>query len=203
MRQVRDNLGFGDLLLIDLDTTVVYTVEKRIDFAASLTTGLGSDSALARAIIEKITAAPLGTAVLNDFDFYVPKDGAPVMFAAASVRNEGEPIGAVAVTIPIEGLNDIMTAQGQWQDTGFGSTGESYVVGSDLTMRSDARLWLEDPEAFAAEFAAAGYPAELAAFIAAFDSTVLLQPVDTEAVDAAFDGDTFIGQQPTTSTSGR
>jgi len=193
MRQVPDNLRFGDLLLIDLDTTVVYTVEKRIDFAANLTTGLGSDSALARAIIEKITAAPLGTAVLNDFDFYVPKDGAPVMFAAAAVRDEGEPIGAVAVTIPIEGLNDIMTAQGQWQDTGFGSTGESYVVGSDLTMRSDARLWLEDPEAFAAEFAAAGYPAELADFIAAFDSTVLLQPVDTEAVDIAFDGETFIG----------
>jgi class 3 adenylate cyclase len=195
MRELAATLGFGDLLLIDLQTSsVVHTVEKRIDFGTSLISGLSSESALARAVAEKLVEAPLGTAVLVDFDFYEPASGAPVMFAAAAVRNEGEPIGAVAVTVPIDALNDAMTAAGEWEATGFGDTGESYIVGSDLTMRSDSRLWLEDPDAFLADFAASGYPAETGAFITAFDSTVLLQPVDTEAVQAAFNGERFAGR---------
>lgn len=195
MRELASILGFGDLLLIDLGTsTVVHTVEKRIDFGTSLSSGLTSDSALAQAVTDRLAEAPLGTAVLVDFDFYVPAEGAPVMFAAAAVRNEGEPVGAVAVTVPISALNDAMTAGGQWEETGFGETGESYIVASDLTMRSDSRLWLQDPATYLTEFAAEGYPDETADFISAFNSTVLLQPVDTEAVRAAFNGERFAGR---------
>ena len=195
LRELETILGFGDILLIDLKTvTVVHSVEKRIDLGTSLVSGPSSDSSLAQAVTERLAATPLGSAVLVDFDFYVPASGAPVMFAAAAVRSEGEPVGAVAVTVPIEALNAVMTAGEQWAATGFGETGESYIVGSDLTMRSDSRLWLEDPEAYLNDFAAADYPADTAAFITAFDSTVLLQPVDTEAINAAFNGERFAGK---------
>ncbi len=195
MRELATTLGFGDLLLIDFKTsTVVYTVEKHIDLGTNVQSGPNSDSALATAITEKLAAAPLGAAVLVDFDFYVPSSGAPVMFAAAAVRNEGETVGAVAVTVPIDALNLVMTADQQWADTGFAETGESYIVGSDFTMRSDSRLWLEDPAEFLEDFAAADYPADTAEFIKAFNSTVLLQPVETEAVTSVFNGDTFAGR---------
>ncbi len=195
MRELANTLGFGDILLIDLNTaTVVHTVEKRVDLGTNLESGPSSDGALARAITEDLVAAPLGSAVLVDFDFYVPTSGAPVMFAAAAVRSDGEPIGAIAVTVPIVALNDLMTAGRQWVDTGFGETGESYIVGGDFTMRSDSRLWLEDPDEYLQEFAAAGFPADTGEFITAFDSTVLLQPVDTGPVRAVFDGESFAGQ---------
>jgi class 3 adenylate cyclase len=73
----------------------------------------------------------------------------------------------------------------------LGKTGETYVVGADGLMRSDSRLWLEDPDAYLTALEDADYPLDLAETIIRNDSTVLAQPVDTPSVRAGLEGRAF------------
>jgi methyl-accepting chemotaxis protein len=111
---------------------------------------------------------------------------------AAAIRDEGRVTGAIAVEIPNELLVGLTTAGQDWQGTGLGETGEVYIVGEDRVMRTDSRLWLEDPAEYLELIAGAGYDAGVAKALDAFDTTVLIQPVMTEAVAAALAGDTYV-----------
>lgn len=189
---IRDALGFGDVILVDADTiSVVYTVDKSIDFGTSLVAGPHSESGLAKAILDELSTAAAGDAVVVDFESYAPARGAPTLFAAAAVRDGAEVIGALAVAIPNEALVDITTASQDWEGTGLGETGEVYVVGNDGLMRSESRLWLEAPEDYLERVTDAGYDPEVAVAVEGFGTTALIQPVRTEAVEAAQDGELF------------
>jgi methyl-accepting chemotaxis protein len=43
-----------------------------------------------------------------------------------------------------------MTYDGNWEETGLGASGETYLVGSDYLMRSNGRFLLEDKESYLA-----------------------------------------------------
>lgn len=193
LRSISTALPLGDMLLIDEATlSVVYSVDKNSDFGTSLASGPYRDSALAEAVLERLQVAAVDEAVVVDFEPYVPAGVAPTSFVAAAIRHEGRVIGAVAFELPNELVGNLTTASQDWEGTGLGETGEVYIVGSDSLMRSDSRLWLEDPDRYLELVADAGYDAEVARAIDAFDTTVLLQPVRTEAVEAALAGDVFV-----------
>lgn len=180
-----------DVLLIDATGAVVYTVNKRADFGVDLPSGPLRESRLAEAILGPISRLPRGQAQIIDFDAYLPAANAPTAFLAAPVREDGRYLGTLAVPIVGSALSSITTAGGDWEAIGLGETGEVYVVGEDLLMRSDSRLATEDPEQYAAAVVDAGYDESIAAAAAAFGTTVLIQPVDTEAVRAGLVGDPF------------
>jgi class 3 adenylate cyclase len=190
----RRSLRFSDLLLVDGDGNVVYTAEKRADLGRNLVGSPFLGDAVSRRLAERLAAAPVGETVLLDFDRYPPALGTPTLFAAAAVYGTEGTIGTVVVEIPVEALNRITTSDGGWSRVGLGDTGEVYVVGSDLLMRSDSRLWLEDPDAYLEAVAKQGYPAEVSESIALFGTTALLQPVDTAPVEAALDGEPFVSR---------
>ena len=193
LRTISEALPLGDMLLIDAQTsTVVYSVGKNSEFGTSLVSGPYRDSALAEAIVDRLQVAAVDEAVVVDYELYVPAGLAPTSFIAAAIRYEGRVIGAVAVELPNELLGGLTTANGDWEGTGLGETGEVYVVGSDSLMRSDSRLWLEEPDRYLELLDDAGYEADVGRATEAFDTTVLIQPVRTEAVDAALAGDTFV-----------
>jgi HAMP domain-containing protein/class 3 adenylate cyclase len=193
LRAMRDALGFGDVLLIDASTaSVVYTVDKRSDLGTNLESGPYRESSLATVIIQKLNLAAADEAVVIDFQPYAPAGGAPTLFAAAAIRDGRELVGALAVEIPSELLTEVTTAGGDWEGTGLGKTGEVYVVGLDSRLRSESRLWLEQPAEYLQRVDEAGYAPEVAAAVDAFGTTVLIQPVDTEGVEAALAGDLFI-----------
>jgi class 3 adenylate cyclase len=184
----------SDLLLIDAASEhVVYSVEKNLEFGTGLRLGPHRDTGLARAVLGKLRTAASDEAVLVDFSSYAPAGGTPTAFVAAAIREQGRIVGALAVDVPVASLTAITTAQGQWQATGLGDTGEVYIVGSDRLMRSDARLALEDPEEYSARLADAGYPDEVGQAAEGLGTTALIQPVDTQAVRAAIAGDSFVG----------
>lgn len=194
LRAIARALRLGDLLLIDAETsTVVYSVDKNSEFATNLASGPYRESALAEAVVEQLQTAAAGEAVLVDFEPYAPAGLAPTAFMAAAIRSEGRVTGALAVEIPNELLSALTTAGQDWQGTGLGDTGEVYVVGDDSRMRTDSRLWLEDPEEYLKLVADAGYGPEVSEALEAFGTTVLIQPVDTDAVAAGFTGDGFVG----------
>ncbi len=194
LRRYAASPAVGDLLLIDLDGTVVYSTNKRADLGTNLVSGPYRESALADAVINRVPSVPIGETVYVDFERYLPALGEPTLFAAAAVRSDSTTIGVVVVQIRNEALDALTTSNGGWESSGLGRTGEAYVVGGDLLMRTNSRLWIEDSETYLERLGDRGADPELGRLMSLFDSTVLIQPVDTAAVAAAFDGETFVGR---------
>ncbi len=187
LTSLADSLGVGDLMLV-ADGEVVYSADKRIDFATDLVTGPYDDTALARTLRRQLPQVRVGEGVIADLELYLPAGGHPVFFVTASVRRGTEVIGALVLEVPVEALNEITTAGQNWEEVGL-RDGESYVVGSDLLLRSESRPWIEDPEGYLDRVD----DQELASLIRTFDSPVGLQPVDTEPVNEALSGGVFEG----------
>jgi class 3 adenylate cyclase len=116
------------------------------------------------------------------------------MFVAASITDQTGIVGAVVVALPRSLLDDVTTLDGQWSDVLPGETGEVYLVGSDSLMRTASRYWIEDPTAYLESLTSAGYNPDVGEQIVRYETTVLAQPIDTEAVAAALEGGTFLGE---------
>jgi class 3 adenylate cyclase len=194
LNQLRSTLGFGDLLLVDTAGNVVYSTNKRLDYATSMRNGPYRTTGIGVAVANRLPAVPVGDAVFVDFEIYLPADGRPSLFVGAAARDETRTVGALLVEIPIEALNSLTVGERNWQESGFGDTAEVYVVGSDQLMRTDSRLWIEDPAEYQRVLQEEGFDPQLGELIATFDSTVLLQPVESKAVPEALDGDQFLGR---------
>ncbi len=107
----------------------------------------------------------------------------------SSIR--AEPIGAhrcAAVDSPDRRGDDRRRPAGATR--GLGDSGETYLVGADRLMRSDSRFLVEAPGSYYAHLEELGYPAERIEQIRCRGTTVLMQPVETEAVARALAGET-------------
>ncbi|MBL7326158.1 adenylate/guanylate cyclase domain-containing protein, partial [Escherichia coli] len=90
------------------------------------------------------------------FKPYQPQLGVPTAWLVAPVEAGGKTQGVLALPLPIDKINKIMTADRQWQAAGMGSGTETYLAGPDSLMRSDSRLFLQDPEEYRKQVVAAG-----------------------------------------------
>lgn len=61
---------------------------------------------------------------------------------------DGDFSGVFAAQIKADNLNRVMANNYQWKKIGLGLTGNSYLVGEDLLLRSDLRLYIQDKETF-------------------------------------------------------
>ncbi|MEO5920928.1 MAG: HAMP domain-containing protein, partial [Pseudolysinimonas sp.] len=193
LRRMAELLQFDDLVLIDDTGQVVYTVAKGVDLGADLVEGTYSFTTLATAFDTAMsTNQGLDTVVFSDFAEYSPALGSPVAWVVAPLAGESGAVGAIAVQLPVARINDVMTGEGNWVDSGLGDSGEAYLVGGPpfLTMRSLSRDLAEDPEAYARLAVAHGLPQDVADEAVASGQTLLLQPANTPAVRAALDGKT-------------
>jgi class 3 adenylate cyclase len=189
-------MGAADLLLIGRDTedSVVYSVNKQTEFGTSLAVGPYSATLLADAVTAQLTSVPVGEAIIVDFEPYGPHGDLPSMFIAAAVTDQTEVVGAVVAALPRGFLDDVTTFGGGWADVFKSESGEVYLVGSDLLMRTNSRFWIEDPTSYVEALAAAGYPDEVGELITQYDATVLSQPVDTDAVAVALNGEAYLDE---------
>src|SRR5690606_487492 len=138
-------------------------------------TGLGRAYRRAAALDWPDTSA---TAVLEDFTPYVASAFAPASFIAAPVRVAGATVGVLAMQMSIREVDRVMTQGRNWREAGFGETGQTYVIGSDNTLRSDVRQLVERPEQFYANLQTAGVPPTVIERIRTDQTTVLNLPVD-------------------------
>lgn len=183
-------LAAGDLYLVSVDGDVVYTTAKRVDLGTNLDVGPLSGSTLAT-LLDEVRADPTGQAVrIADLAPYGPALDEPVGFVGSPVLDGDQLVGMAALELPIDDLNELTTNEGDWASLGLGETGETYVVADDGTMRSDARLFVEDEEAYLDQAVAAGtLTPEAADAIEATGTTALNQPVNPDTVRAALDGE--------------
>ncbi len=135
LRRFADIRGYYDAFLIDATGLVVYSVFKEDDFGTNVLDGPYKDTDLS-VLYQKIKENPTkGVAVFSDFRPYAPSAGAPASFIAAALLDGEEFLGAVVFQLSDARINHVMQ-----QATGLGETGETYLVGNDLLMRSDSRF---------------------------------------------------------------
>ena len=186
---MRDSLGYYDLFLVDAETLdVVYTCSKEPDFATNLRNGPYSDSSLARAVTRAAGSPNRSFVAIEDFQFYLPSHGDPAAFVATPVYDGNRRVAVLAMQLPIDEINRIMTGDRQWDASGLGDTGETILVGGDRTMRSDARMLLEEPDEYVEALQTTRLSPTRIKRIADSETTILLRPVENEAVEEAFRG---------------
>ncbi|OBJ21015.1 adenylate/guanylate cyclase domain-containing protein [Mycobacterium colombiense] len=189
-REIATRFEYRDALLLDTRGNVVYTVRKSASLGTNVLTGPYRQSNL-RGAYEKAMAANSVTFVwITDFQPYQPQLGQPIAWLVAPIGPPGKPAGVLALPLPIAKVNRIMTADKQWRAAGMGQTAETYLAGPDNLMRSDSRLFLEDPQRYRREALAAGARRETVDTAMRWGGTTLVQPVATPAVRAAQRGET-------------
>lgn len=180
LRGLLQESGFSDLFLIDYDTgDVVYTVEKNIDFGANIYSGAFGKAGLGVAA-DRVKIDPV--LHLSDIGLYAANGHKPAVFYSAPINLNGVPIGIVAMRLDTQQIGAL---------SAMGGTGANdiYLVGGDLLMRTNARLAQDNINAYVRTVKAAGANEEVAKAIKANKSTVLSQPVSSEAMTQALGGE--------------
>ncbi|TMO56314.1 methyl-accepting chemotaxis protein [Pseudoalteromonas aurantia] len=124
--------GYYDLFVINPNGFVDYTVAKEPDYQTSLVSGPYRNSGLAILYNSVLIKRSF---VLQDFSRYAPSNNEPAAFIGLPVIVNGKIETIIALQLSIDAINRIM----QTRD-GMGESGESYLVGDDLLMRSDSYL---------------------------------------------------------------
>ena len=189
-REIVTRMGFRDVYLINARGDVVYSAYKGVELGTNVLTGpYRGEGMLPDAFRKAMASNDTDYVDTTDFTEYLPA-GQPTAWMLVPVGPPGRAAGVMAVEYPASIVTNLMTANRQWEQVGMGSTGESFVVGSDGLMRSDSRLFLEDRDAYRRDVIAAGTTPEVADTAIKQGTTVLVQPVGTKAIEAAQRGET-------------
>lgn len=129
---------YYDVFIIDPKGNVVYTYAKEDDYATNLNHNAWRDTGLAR-VYRAIRAGgnlkPKPIALV-DFAPYAPSQGELASFIAAPIIDtRGKLLAMIVFQVPINRITSIMQFS-----QGMGESGETYLVGQDLLMRSNSRF---------------------------------------------------------------
>lgn len=133
-REYLDKFEFYDIFLVEGKSgNVVYSVYKELDFATSLKVGPYKDSGLAKAFRKAMELKDPNEVVMEDYEVYRPSYDGPAGFIAAPIIVNGEKKGAIIFQVSFDKINTFTL-----QKAGEEKTLETYLIGSDFKMRSDA-----------------------------------------------------------------
>jgi len=165
LRRFLEYHGYYDVFLFDRDGNLIYTTFKESDFTTNLATGRWKGSGLGKVFRTARAAKIPDFVAFQDFASYGPSQDAPASFVASPIFTDGVPVGVFALQVPADRIEKVMQFT-----AGMGETGETYLVGRDLLMRSDSRFSEE--------------------------STILRTTVDTETVHLALQGESGVQITP-------
>ncbi|MEY8199910.1 MAG: methyl-accepting chemotaxis protein [Colwellia sp.] len=157
--------GYYDFFIIDDAGDVFYTVSKEADYQTNLLAGQYQGSGLGKLFRQVQKNHAFG---MSDFSPYAPSNDDPSGFIALPFTTSTGVSVVIALQLSIEKINEVMQER-----AGMGDTGESYLVGDDLLMRSDSFL---DPKGHSVR--------------ASFAGTVQQNGVNTEGAKLAIQGKT-------------
>ena len=177
--------GYEDALLLNLEGDVVYSAYKGAELGTNVNTGPYRDTDFAQVYRETIATNSVNSIGMTDFERWVPSLNVPTIWVVSPVGNDNGITGAIAFQIALDEINDVMTGSERWKQQGLGDTGEVYLVGRDDLMRSNSRRLIEHPDTYAQRATDGGTAPSIASRVVDVNGTVLLQPVDTFAVEEA------------------
>ncbi|MCP3940873.1 MAG: methyl-accepting chemotaxis protein [Desulfobacteraceae bacterium] len=124
--------GYYDLFLINPNGYAFYTVSQEADYQTNFENGKYANSGLGKLFRIVKASQKYGVA---DFEPYAPSNDAPSAFIAQPVLDGKKVEMVVALQLSLDAINNIMQ-----QREGMGKSGETYLVGPDMLMRSDSFL---------------------------------------------------------------
>jgi class 3 adenylate cyclase len=189
-REIATRFEYRDAMLLDTRGNVIYSVNKGPALGTNILTGPYRESNLRDAYEKAMAADAVDFVWITDFQPFQAAAGLPIAWLVSPIDVGGKAAGVMALPLPISKVNRIMTADQHWKTAGMGATAETYLAGPDGLMRSDSRLFLQDPEKYQRDAVAAGTPPDIVAEALRWHGTTLVQPVQTEAFRAAQRGQT-------------
>lgn len=186
--EIVTRFAFEDALLINNKGDVVYSTYKNTDLGTNILNGPYNGSKLRDAYVQAMTSNKEDRVTFTDFEFYEPTNLSPTAWMVAPIPATGKADGVMALQFPITKINRIMTFDKHWSDVGMGETGETILAGPDYLMRSDSRMFLENPEEYKRRVIDAGTPPDIPDIAIRQGGTTLIQPVTTEASKEAQKG---------------
>jgi len=127
-----------DIFLVDMKGTIIYSTFKEKDYATNLKDGVYSNSGIAE-VNEKAYSLKNEEVSFSDFKPYEPSYNTPASFIATPVFRNGKRIGNLIMQFPIDIIDGIMNFDGKFKEAGLGKSGNTFLVGSDYTMRNNHR----------------------------------------------------------------
>jgi methyl-accepting chemotaxis protein len=176
IRSYLEKFGYYDVFLIDeINGNIVYSVFKEADFGTSLKNGPYKDSGFADAFNEARDFTDNEMVSLVDFEPYRPSYNDRAAFITSPIFDGDKKIGVLAFQFPVDKINDMMTSHNGWADVGLGESGETYIVGDDMTLRNQPRFLIEDRESYLQMIAGIGTSRQIVDRIANHNNAIGLQ----------------------------
>lgn len=192
LKSYLETFGYYDIFLVNYNTGfIVYSVFKELDFGTSLQDGPYKSSNLAE-LYRRLKVAEPGEVMMVDMKKYYPSYELPAAFIGSTVFDGNQAIGMVILQIPINKIDAITTNDGRWADSGFGLTGESYLVGPDKKMRSNSRKIIEGPETFLASLTDDNVENEDLQYMKSKKTTTLSLSKTSTSIQRALEGETGV-----------
>ena len=120
---------YYDTFLISTSGDILFTVTQENDLGTNLYSGAYQSTQFAIAFRESIKTE---STVFSDYERYSPSHNLVSGFIVTPVHDAGGILlGAMAIQFPIDPINRVMHA-----NTDIGETFETFLVGSDMTLRS-------------------------------------------------------------------
>ena len=135
IREYLEKFGYYDIFLVEPENgNIVYSVYKELDYATSLFNGPYRNTNFAE-VVRKTVNEGGDKPNLVDFKAYLPSYDGAASFIASPIHSGGELLGVLVFQMPVDRINTVMN-----QHIGLGETGETILVGEDLTARSQSRF---------------------------------------------------------------
>lgn len=189
-REIVTRFDYRDALLLDTRGNVVYSLDKGADLGTNILSGPYRESNLREAYEMALGANSIDFVWITDFQPYQPQLDAPTAWLVSPVGSGGRTEGVLALKLPTSKINKIMTVDRNWHSAGMAQGTETYLAGPDDLMRSDSRLFLQDPTEYQREAVAAGTPSDIVNKAIRLGGTTLVQPVAGAGLRAAQRGQT-------------
>ncbi len=190
MRQYLEEFEFYDIFLVDSETgNIIYSVYKELDYTTSLLNGAYANSGIGKAFRAANKLSKDDVAIV-DFEPYTPSYEGPASFIASPIYENGAKTGVLIFQMPMGRINAVMTSDEKWSEVGLGSSGETYLVGSDYKARSMSRFLIEDKQAYLDLMKEVGANSGVIAQMAAKGTNIGLQKIETQGTQAALQGKT-------------
>ena len=190
IRNYLNKFGYYDIFLVDAKSGgIVYSVYKEADFGTSLVDGPYSETNFAKVFEAARSTGKKSFVKLVDFAPYHPSYNAAASFIASPIFDNDSLLGVAIFQMPIDIINSIMTSDKDWKKGGMGVSGETYMVGSDLTLKSESRFLIESPSKYLDLMTNLNMSKQLISEIKNAGSAIGRQIIDTKSTQKATNGD--------------
>jgi len=121
--------GYHDILFIDTQGYIIYSVAKEKDLGTNLFTGISANTKFAAACKKTLET---GHTTFSDYEVYSPSKNQIFSFTASILLDEkGDKAGLIVFQLPLKQLDKIINNK-----VTPGNKAEAYIIGRDLLLRS-------------------------------------------------------------------